>query len=234
MKKKFTYLLFMIPVLLLLVACGSDEPSAADTEETEAEAYVDTDEDAGEDVEQEEEVGFVDIDLRPVDPDNPQVAIEIEGHGVITIELFPEYAPVTVENFIQLVEDGFYNGITFHRIISGFMMQGGCPYGMGIGGSDETIFGEFLVNGFDNPIRHRPGVLSMARAGDMNGASSQFFIMDGYAPHLDGVHAAFGRVVTGMDVVDAVIASVTPTDGNGSIAPEDQPIISYARVIEGS
>ena len=138
------------------------------------------------------------------------VVIEMEGGKEIEIELYPEAAPKTVANFESLVKAGFYDGLTFHRVIPGFMIQGGDPLGNGMGGSEKKIVGEFRANGFANPIKHERGVISMARAYDPNSASSQFFIMHANAPHLDGQYAAFGKVVSGIEVVDE-IASI-PTD----------------------
>ena len=138
------------------------------------------------------------------------IVIEMEGGKKIEIELYPEAAPITTKNFEKLVSEGFYDGLIFHRVIPGFMIQGGDPLGNGMGGSDENIKGEFLANGHNNPIKHTRGVISMARAYDKNSASSQFFIMHADAPHLDGQYAAFGKVVSGMETVDE-IASV-PTD----------------------
>ena len=138
------------------------------------------------------------------------VVIEMENGGVIEIELNPEAAPITVKNFEKLVGEGFYDGLIFHRVIPGFMIQGGDPQGNGMGGADEKIIGEFRANGYNNPIKHTRGVISMARSYAPNSASSQFFIMHDDAPHLDGQYAAFGKVVSGMEVVDE-IASI-PTD----------------------
>ena len=138
------------------------------------------------------------------------VQIEMENGGKILLELYPEAAPKTVENFLKLVSEGFYDGLTFHRVIPGFMIQGGDPLGNGMGGAKEHIIGEFKQNGFDNPLKHERGVISMARAFDPNSASSQFFIMHKNAPHLDGAYAAFGRVVEGMETVDEIAA--IPTD----------------------
>ncbi|MBR2930636.1 MAG: peptidylprolyl isomerase [Clostridia bacterium] len=132
------------------------------------------------------------------------VVIEMENGGKIEIELSPEAAPVTVKNFEKLVSEGFYDGLIFHRVIKGFMIQGGDPLGNGMGGADEKIKGEFDANGHKNPLKHTRGVISMARAYDPNSASSQFFIMHRDAPHLDGQYAAFGKVVSGMDVVDEI------------------------------
>ena len=138
------------------------------------------------------------------------VVIEMEHGGKIEIELYPDAAPITVANFEKLVSEGFYDGLTFHRVIPGFMIQGGDPLGNGMGGAKNNIKGEFRANGHPNPIKHTRGVLSMARAFDPNSASSQFFIMHADAPHLDGQYAAFGKVVSGIEVVDE-IASI-PTD----------------------
>ncbi len=138
------------------------------------------------------------------------VVIEMENGKKIELELYPDAAPITVRNFEKLVREGFYDGLIFHRVIRGFMIQGGDPQGTGMGGAKEKIKGEFLQNGVNNPIKHTRGTLSMARAFDPNSASSQFFIMHADAPHLDGAYAAFGKVVNGMDTVDE-IASI-PTD----------------------
>ncbi|MBQ2146216.1 MAG: peptidylprolyl isomerase [Oscillospiraceae bacterium] len=137
---------------------------------------------------------------------NPIVTIEMENGGIIKAELYPETAPNSVNNFISLVNKGFYDGIIFHRVIAGFMIQGGDPRGIGIGGPGYSIRGEFEANGFKNDLKHSRGVLSMARAMDPDSAGSQFFIMHEDAPHLDGQYAAFGKVIEGMDVVDAIAA----------------------------
>lgn len=134
------------------------------------------------------------------------VTIEMENGKKIVIELDPSAAPKTVKNFEKLVSEGFYDGLIFHRVISGFMIQGGCPDGTGMGGPGYNIHGEFAQNGFANPLKHTRGVISMARAMDPNSAGSQFFIMHADAPHLDGAYAAFGKVVEGMDVVDEIAA----------------------------
>lgn len=147
------------------------------------------------------------------------VRIEMDNGAIIDIELYPDKAPETVANFEKLVKEGFYDGLTFHRIIKGFMIQGGDPDGTGCGGSKDTIHGEFAANGFkDNDIKHTCGVISMARTMAPNSASSQFFIMHEDAPHLDGSYAAFGKVVDGMDAVDE-IASVPTTYGDRPVTP---------------
>ncbi len=159
--------------------------------------------------------------------ENPIYAdITVEGYGTITVAMDAAAAPVTVLNFITLAEDGFYDGLTFHRIIDGFMMQGGDPEGTGLGGSDETILGEFAANGYDNPLSHTRGAISMARSQDYNSASSQFFIVQSDSTYLDGQYAAFGYVASGMEYVDQICKDAKPTDDNGTIAKEDQPVIT--------
>ncbi len=158
--------------------------------------------------------------------------IDIADYGAITLELDGDSAPLTVANFVKLAKDGFYDGLTFHRIMDGFMMQGGDPNGNGTGGSDETNPGEFSANGYDNPISHTRGTISMARASDPNSASSQFFICQADSTFLDGNYAAFGHVTEGMDVVDAICADAQPTDDNGTIPPEAQPIINSITIQE--
>lgn len=156
--------------------------------------------------------------------------IDIADYGAITLELDGDSAPLTVANFVKLAKDGFYDGLTFHRIMDGFMMQGGDPKGNGTGGSEETIPGEFSANGCDNPISHTRGTISMARAQDPNSASSQFFICQADSTFLDGNYAAFGHVTEGMDVVDAICADAQPTDDNGTIPPEAQPVINSVTI----
>lgn len=160
------------------------------------------------------------------------VDIVIQDHGTIRVELDADAAPITVTNFVNLVEEGFYDGLTFHRIIEGFMMQGGDPMGNGQGGSDKTIKGEFQVNGVENPLSHTRGAISMARAKQYNSASSQFFIMHQDAPHLDGSYAAFGQVTSGIEVVDAICDATPVQDANGTVSPADQPRIKEIRIVE--
>ena len=152
---------------------------------------------------------------------NPVITITMDNGDVIKAELYPEIAPVSVNNFISLVKKGFYDGLTFHRVIEGFMIPGGCPLGNGTGGPGYTIRGEFSQNGFHNPLKHEAGVLSMARAMHPDSAGSQFFIMHKAAPHLDGAYAAFGKVTDGLDVVNKI--AETDTDWND--APLDPQVI---------
>ncbi len=152
--------------------------------------------------------------------------ITVEDYGTITVKLDHTNAPITVENFVKLTKTGFYDGLTFHRIMEGFMMQGGDPEGTGLGGSDETIKGEFIANGVDNPLSHTRGAISMARNGyDMNSASSQFFIVHEDSDFLDGQYACFGYVTEGIEVVDAICEDSQPTDNNGTIPASAQPKI---------
>ena len=158
--------------------------------------------------------------------------IDIQDYGTITVELDGDIAPITVQNFMDLANDGFYDGLTFHRIIAGFMMQGGDPNGNGTGGSENTIKGEFSANGVENPLSHTRGAISMARAQDMDSASSQFFICHADSTFLDGQYACFGYVTDGMDVVDAVCEAAQPTDDNGTIPADQQPVITEVRMID--
>jgi peptidyl-prolyl cis-trans isomerase B (cyclophilin B) len=150
-----------------------------------------------------------------MEKNNPIVTIETNRDGIIKVELYPEIAPNSVNNFISLIKKGFYDGLTFHRVIPGFMIQGGCPDGTGMGGPGYSIKGEFSGNGFDNPLKHTRGVLSMARSMNPNSAGSQFFLMVKDSPHLDGQYAAFGKVISGMETCDAIVSS--PKNNN------DQP-----------
>lgn len=154
--------------------------------------------------------------------------IEINKFGTVEVELYKDVAPITVENFVKLANKGFYNGLTFHRIIKGFMIQGGCPKGNGTGGPGYQIKGEFSSNGVNNPLKHTRGVISMARAMDPNSAGSQFFIMHQDAPHLDGQYAAFGKVIKGIEVVDA-IASV---ETNYFDMPLEKVVIKQIKIEE--
>ena len=155
------------------------------------------------------------------------IKLEIPGYGDITLELDYDNAPISSKNFEDLVKKGFYDGLTFHRVIKGFMIQGGCPHGTGTGGPGYTIKGEFKANGVDNPIKHTRGTLSMARASDPNSAGSQFFIMHKDAPYLDGSYAAFGHVVDGIEVVDKIASTRTGANDR----PLERVIIARAYVI---
>lgn len=164
--------------------------------------------------------------------DDTKVQITVKEYGTIEVALDEEAAPLTVENFLKLTEEGFYDGLTFHRIIDGFMIQGGDPKGNGTGGSDETIKGEFSENGEENPLSHTRGAISMARSQDYDSASSQFFIVQEDSTYLDGQYAAFGYVTEGMDVVDKICEDVSVEDQNGTVLPENQPVIESIKVVK--
>ena len=161
-----------------------------------------------------------------------KIEIDVKDYGVIRAKLDGESAPITVNNFVKLVKDGFYDGLTFHRIIKDFMIQGGDPNHDGTGGSDETIEGEFKNNGVDNDLSHTRGALSMARSNDPNSASSQFFIVHKDSKYLDGEYAVFGYVTDGMDIVDKICEEAKPEDDNGTIKYENQPIINSIRIVK--
>lgn len=156
--------------------------------------------------------------------------MEVKDYGTVTLELDADTAPITVTNFINLVKEGFYDGLTFHRIIDGFMVQGGDPEGTGSGGSSQTITGEFAANGIQNNISHMRGVISMARSNSYNSASSQFFIMHQDKTSLDGKYAAFGRVISGMEVIDELV-KVQVEDSEGTVLKENQPIIEKIEIV---
>ena len=163
---------------------------------------------------------------------NPIVTITMENGDVMKAELYPEVAPNTVNNFISLVKKGFYDGLIFHRVIKGFMIQGGCPLGNGTGGSSKTIKGEFASNGVKNSISHVRGTISMARSSMPNSASSQFFIVHQDSTFLDGQYAAFGTVTSGMEVVDKICADTAVEDDNGTVAKNNQPVIEKITMID--
>lgn len=189
----------------VLTGCGDDKPAAKENSATEASSKISTDDVAN--------LGNTAV-------------IDVKDYGKITIELKPDVAPITVGNFKKLVSEHFYDGLTFHRIMEGFMIQGGDPLGNGTGGSDETIVGEFSQNGFENTLSHTRGVISMARSNDPNSASSQFFIVHEDSTFLDGQYASFGVVTDGMDVVDKIAKDAKPTDNNGTITASEQPVIN--------
>lgn len=160
------------------------------------------------------------------------VVINMEDYKPITVEIYADEAPITATNFLKLAGEGFYDGLTFHRIISGFMIQGGDPLGNGMGGSEETIKGEFASNGVENPLSHTRGAISMARSQFPDSASSQFFIVHEDSTYLDGDYAVFGYVTEGMETVDAICEDTPVEDGNGTVAPENQPVIESIEVID--
>lgn len=222
MKKKFSFLLVLAVLVMGVSACGSSKSdTTSETKATKAPKATETAE-----VTKEPESKTTDTKGKH------HAKIKVKDYGTIEVELDGDTAPITVANFIKLVNEKFYDGLTFHRIISGFMIQGGDPLGNGTGGSDETIKGEFSSNGVENNISHKRGVISMARSSDPDSASSQFFIMHQDSTYLDGEYAAFGKVTKGMSVVDKICEDVTPTDGNGTVEKADQPVIESIRMVD--
>ncbi len=210
MKKKLTMVLAVLMVLALC-ACGNKVSGSTGGTQAKSEAAAQKSEQAAE-------------------PDTTfqklrHAEITVKDYGTIKLELDEGTAPITVANFVKLAKNGFYNGLTFHRIMDGFMIQGGDPLGNGTGGSDEKIKGEFSQNGVDNPISHVKGVISMARSNQPDSASSQFFITVADATFLDGAYAAFGRVTEGMEVAEKIAKDAKPIDNNGSVKPDEQPVI---------
>ncbi len=178
-----------------------------------------------------QETSYISEASGPYSTGTHHAIIHVKDYGDIKLELNASVAPITVSNFANLVNKGFYNGLTFHRIINGFMIQGGDPNADGTGGSGQNILGEFKENGVSNPLPHTRGVISMARSQDMNSASSQFFIVHQNAPQLDGKYASFGQVTEGMDIVDK-IASTTKSGKDGAVEKANQPVIEYIEMID--
>lgn len=222
-KKRFiATTLTLFTLLLILSGCGDKEtPNQSSDATATATASATAGSNGAAPTEEASPVTNVDTS-----GDNPIVTIEMDSGKTITVELYPKVAPNTVNNFISLVKKGFYDGTIFHRIIPGFMIQGGDPDGTGMGGPDYSIAGEFTQNGFENNLKHTPGVLSMARTMDPNSAGSQFFLMVADSPHLDGAYAAFGKVTEGMDVVNEIVA--LPTGANDR--PKTPPVMKKVTV----
>ena len=236
MKSRFLAAVFAVVLTAgTLTGCGSAKTSEPTKTETAKEETSSDKEVTQEPVSEEEAAadGFTDgsdgesakLDTSEELTGIQHAGIDIKDYGSIEIELDADTAPITVTNFVKLAQDGFYDGLTFWRIIDGFMMQGGDPKGNGTGGADETIKGEFSSNGVKNDISHTRGTISMARSSDPDSASSQFFIVQSDSTFLDGDYAAFGHVTEGMDVVDKICKDAAPTDDNGTIESEKQPVI---------
>ncbi len=227
--KKLTMLFLCMSLLsMAVVGCGSGEKDAAPaenqkTEDAELETAQDAEPETAQDAADSSEELLTGLH---------HVEVEVADYGTIALELDADTAPLTVTNFISLASEGFYDGLTFHRIISGFMIQGGDPLGNGTGGSDTEITGEFASNGIANDISHVRGVISMARSMSPDSASSQFFIVHEDSTFLDGEYAAFGHVTEGIEIVDQICADTPVQDDNGTVAADDQPTITSVKVID--
>ena len=213
MKKTFSLLLSVLMIAFCLCSCGKTETKTTNDGTTKAPEASQS--------EKAEGIG------------THHVEIVVKDYGTIKLELDGDTAPITVQNFLDLAKSGFYDGITFHRIRAGFMMQGGDPEGTGFGGSDKTIKGEFAANGMENNISHTRGTVSMARSSNSyDSASSQFFICHEDSLFLDGQYAAFGHVTEGMEIVDRICTEAKPTDNNGTIPAKEQPVMEKVTVID--
>ena len=222
MKKISGIIAFILAMTFVLCSCGNTTfTTSSDSDTTAPAGNVADDIISYEDDVQKAE------DAEASTDEHPQVKFTMENGGSFVMELYPEYAPKTVENFVELVSDGFYDGLTFHRVVDDFMAQGGCPEGTGMGGSGMNIKGEFAINGFEqNTLSHTRGVVSMARSSSYNSASSQFFIMysDNHT-YLDGQYAAFGKVIQGMEVVDSFLEVERTVGNDGAISKPVEPIV---------
>lgn len=228
MKKRLLGILLVAVMAVSLMGCGdgAEKESSAETTANDGQETVSTEESG-----QEESTA----DNGEEESKKHHVEITVKDYGTISVELDGDAAPITVENFMKLAEEGFYDGLTFHRIISGFMIQGGDPLGNGTGGSEENIKGEFSNNGVENNLSHTRGAISMARSKKMDSASSQFFIVHEDSTYLDGEYACFGYVTEGIEVVDAICQGIPRTaylDSNGLVAKESQPVIESIKVID--
>lgn len=240
MKRKFMTLLCAVSLTAVLFAGCSEEKESAKTETEAAGELTEETEIIGEPATEEETeaAGFTDgsddvvLDVTEELSGKHHAELVLADFGTIKLELDADAAPITVTNFVKLAQEGFYDGLTFHRIIDGFMMQGGDPLGNGTGGSEETIKGEFPNNGVENSISHERGVISMARSSEPDSASSQFFIVQADSTFLDGDYAAFGVVTEGMEIVDEICKTAKPTDNNGTITSDEQPVIETIRMID--
>lgn len=215
MKKFLSLLLSAMLIVAGLTSCGTDSTSGAEASSNTAGSKENSTE-----------------ETKNMLTGKHHVEIAVKDKGVIAVELDADTAPITVTNFVELANSGFYDGLTFHRIIEGFMIQGGDPKGNGTGGSDKNIKGEFAANGIKNDISHERGVISMARSSAYDSASSQFFIMHKTSTHLDGQYAAFGHVTSGMDIVDDLAENTPVSDSNGTVLKANQPVIESIKVID--
>lgn len=212
MKKKLFFLLTLSTLLFSFAACGKDDEDNKDDKTEDTSLLTNTSE------------GLLSGEYK--------VEIEVNDYGTIALTLYANTAPVTVTNFVNLVKEGFYDGLTFHRVYSGFMIQGGDPDGNGTGSAKRNIQGEFSANGVENNLSHTRGVISMARATPYDSASCQFFIVHEDSAFLDGKYAAFGMVTDGMEVVDAICENTPVIDSDGNVSPKNQPVIKEIRIVE--
>lgn len=215
-------------------AASSDSDNVASEEEAEKAGFSDGSDEKSDsaDAEDKDSSTSVLLDTSKELTGIHHAEIEVKDYGTIDVELDADTAPITVTNFVKLAQEGFYDGLTFHRIMDGFMIQGGDPNGDGTGGSEENIKGEFSNNGVDNDISHTRGTISMARASDPDSASSQFFIVQADSTFLDGDYAGFGHVTEGMDIVDKICEDAKPTDDNGTIPSDQQPVIEKITITD--
>ncbi len=231
MRKKAFLKMFAVSAAVMMISavlpgCGKDKAEEVFPLEAEEEAAAEETDEKTEGPESEEPSG----EEESMNEDATFAVIEVKDYGTIKIKLESAEAPITVQNFIDLAESGFYDGLTFHRIISGFMIQGGDPLGNGTGGADKEIKGEFSANGVENKISHVRGAISMARSNDPDSASSQFFIVHQDSTFLDGQYAGFGYVTEGMEVVDKICEDSDPVDDNGTIPKDAQPVIESIKI----
>lgn len=247
MKRRIICFLATAALITMAAGCGSGKNAAEENQESREETGSVQEEEGQESPEENAAAGEDTEQIKEDDADNAQaqsagneevlsgkhyVNIHIKDKGTIKVELDADAAPVTVTNFVSLVKEGFYDGLTFHRIIKDFMMQGGDPTGTGMGSSDKTIVGEFANNGVENPISHTRGTISMARSNLPDSASCQFFIMHQDGTYLDGDYAAFGHVTEGMEIVDDICENTTGQDRNGVVPEENRPVIESIEYVE--
>lgn len=235
MKKIICNIVILSLLLFCLTACGKDTKNSDEqntsTQKTESQSSSDQKQDQQKEGQSDDNTSDSTGQGETLSGKH-HVTIEIENYGTIEAELDADIAPITVTNFIDLANSGFYDGLTFHRIISGFMIQGGDPDGNGTGGSGKNIKGEFRSNGVENSLSHKRGVISMARSSDPDSASSQFFIMHQDADYLDGKYAAFGTVTKGIEIVDQICQDTKVEDENGTVLAENQPKITKITVVD--
>ena len=225
MKKVISMVAAMLMTGVLFMGCGSQSGSKTTQESTSRS-------DTSSSISSSSKESDSDIEDGEALTGKHHVEIAVKDYGTIKVELDADIAPITVTNFVNLAKGGFYDGLTFHRIIDGFMIQGGDPLGNGTGGADENIKGEFAQNGVENSISHVRGTISMARSQEYDSASSQFFFVQSDSTYLDGQYAGFGTVTEGMEIVDKICQDIPVQDNNGTVSPDDQPVIESITVTD--